>query len=65
MLVLSRRSGEALTIGEGIRLRVLEIDGSRVRLGIEAPDDVRILREELCFWQGGAALTEIAQRASG
>lgn len=51
MLVLSRRSGEGLWIGQHIRVCLLEIKGNRVRLGIEAPDDVRVLRDELCFWQ--------------
>jgi carbon storage regulator len=50
MLVLSRKPGEKLVIGEGITVTVLEIVGRRVRLGVEAPDDVRVLRGELAFW---------------
>lgn len=46
MLVLTRRSGESILIGEDVRVRVLGSSGSRVRLGIEAPADVRILREK-------------------
>lgn len=48
MLVLSRKPGETLHIGNNIVLRVLEVNGTRVRLGIEAPHDVPVLRGELC-----------------
>lgn len=47
MLVLSRRLGEHIWIGENIRLTVVSIKGSRVQLGLQAPDDVPILRDEL------------------
>lgn len=47
MLILSRKLNEALTIGDGIRITVTEIDSNRVRLGIDAPKDVLVLREEL------------------
>jgi carbon storage regulator len=47
MLVLSRKPGEQIHIGDGILLTVVEIRGNRVRLSLEAPDDVRILRGEL------------------
>lgn len=47
MLVLTRRPGEALTIGEDIRIVVLAIEGERVRLGIEAPRTILVLRQEL------------------
>jgi len=50
MLVLSRKPGEKVAIGENIILTVLEVVGGRVRIGIDAPDDVRILRGELAFW---------------
>lgn len=50
MLVLSRKPGEKVVIGEGITVTVLEIVGRRVRIGVEAPDDVRVLRGELAFW---------------
>jgi carbon storage regulator len=51
MLVLSRKVGEKIIIGDGITVTVADVHGNRVRLGIEAPDDVRVLREELAFWQ--------------
>ena len=46
MLVLSRKSGEKIAIDGDIHLEVLEVSGNRVRLGIIAPDDCRILRAE-------------------
>ncbi len=47
MLVLSRKVGETIVIGEGITVRVTRISGTRVTLGVEAPTDVRIVRGEL------------------
>lgn len=47
MLILSRRIKESLRIGDDILLTVLEVQGDVVRLGIEAPRGVTILREEL------------------
>lgn len=46
MLVLSRKANEAITIGDDIRVSVLSIDSDRVKLGIEAPRDVRVYRYE-------------------
>jgi len=47
MLVLSRKSGQGFTIGDNIRVVFISWNRSEARIGIEAPDDVRILREEL------------------
>lgn len=47
MLVLSRRKDESVVIDDQIRVTVVEIRGSRVRLAIEAPADVKVLRTEL------------------
>lgn len=47
MLVLARRVNESLMIGDEIEVKLLSIDGDTVRLGIEAPKDVLILRKEL------------------
>jgi carbon storage regulator len=47
MLVLSRKSGEAIKIGDDITLTVVSVKGKRVRLGIEAPSDCRIVRDEV------------------
>jgi carbon storage regulator len=48
MLVLSRKLNEAIIVDGNIRITVVGIRGSHIRLGIEAPDRVPILREELC-----------------
>ena len=47
MLVLSRKIGEKLVIGDNITVVVSRVAGNRVMLGIEAPQDVRIIRGEL------------------
>ncbi len=47
MLVLSRKKNQVLRIGDEVILKVLEVRGGVVRLGIEAPDHVNILRGEL------------------
>jgi carbon storage regulator len=47
MLVLSRRERQRVRLGDSIVLTVVRVSGDRVRLGIEAPDDVLVLRDEL------------------
>jgi len=47
MLVLSRHENEAIVIGGRIKVTVVEIRGHQIRLGIEAPKDVAVRREEL------------------
>lgn len=49
MLVLSRKKNQVLRIGDEVTLKVLEIRGGVVRIGIEAPDHVNILRGELAI----------------
>jgi carbon storage regulator len=56
MLVLSRKRWEQIVIGSEIRITVVRLEGSQVRLGIEAPEDFSIFRAELL--EGGAALVE-------
>ena len=51
MLALSRKPGEKVVIGNGITVTVVAVTGNRVRVGIDAPDQVRILRGELAGWQ--------------
>lgn len=46
MLVLSRKRGEQLIIGNDITVTVVECNGNRIKIGIEAPDYVRIVRSE-------------------
>ena len=47
MLVLSRKPGEKIHIGTGITITVIEVRGNKIRLGIDAPEDVPIFRAEL------------------
>jgi len=47
MLVLSRRLGETLIIGDDVKITVLGISGNQVRLGIAAPKEVSVHREEV------------------
>jgi len=47
LLVLTRKEGEALLIEGGIEIRVLEVKGRQVKLGLIAPEEVRIFRKEL------------------
>lgn len=47
MLVLTRRPGESLRIGDDIRITVVEIDGGNIKIGIDAPRSVSIYREEV------------------
>ena len=47
MLVLTRKVGEEIYIGDQINVKVIEISGNKVRLGIDAPATLRIYREEI------------------
>ena len=47
MLILTRRMGETLIIGDDVNVTVLGIKGNQVRLGINAPNDVSVHREEI------------------
>ena len=47
MLVLSRKEGERISIGDNITLIVSKVSGNRVTIGIEAPRDVKVVRSEL------------------
>ena len=47
MLILQRKRGESLLIGEDISITVVSVDGERVRLAISAPPEVSVLRSEL------------------
>ncbi|MFZ1082058.1 MAG: carbon storage regulator CsrA [Candidatus Kryptoniota bacterium] len=47
MLVLTRKLGEVIKIGDKIKVVVVSIDGRSVKLGVEAPDDVSVHREEV------------------
>lgn len=69
MLVLSRKALQSVVIGQDVKITVIRVEGNQVRIGIEAPGDVRILRGELV--EGSAetpslagALLELASAAS-
>jgi carbon storage regulator len=47
MLVLSRKVGERILIGDGITVTVVRITGGGVRIGIEAPEEMPVVRQEL------------------
>ena len=47
MLILQRKAGEALRIGENITVSILSVDSGRVRIAIDAPTEIPILRSEL------------------
>jgi carbon storage regulator len=47
MLVLTRKLGEIIRVGDAVTVRVLEVRGNQVRLGVDAPAEVRIYREEV------------------
>jgi len=47
MLILTRRAGESLIIGDDIIINVLGVKGNQVRIGIDAPKDVSVHREEI------------------
>jgi len=75
MLVIRRRAGESILIGNSIEIQVAEIASGRVKLSIAAPPEVPVLRKEVALtrdqnlaaargvWLGG--LTELAARVSG
>lgn len=71
MLILQRKTGESLLIGEDVEISVLAVEAGRVRLAIEAPKSVSILRSELknamaANWEAAEApplaLLDILQR---
>jgi len=58
MLVLSRKTGEMVRIGSDITLLVLDASGGRVRIGLAAPAQVRIVRQEIFDPLGGPSLVD-------
>jgi len=53
MLVLTRKLNERIVIGDNVRITVVGIRGNHIRIGIEAPPEVTILRDELRRFQAG------------
>lgn len=55
MLVLTRKPGESIALGADIKVSVVQVQGGKVRLGIEAPANVHIARQELLDEERDAA----------
>jgi carbon storage regulator len=55
MLILTRKPGESLMIGEGIRVTILQVRGNQVRVGVVAPTTFTVDREEVFLRRLGAA----------
>jgi carbon storage regulator len=61
MLVLSRKLGQSFNVGNGIRITVVKIEGNSVRIGIEAPADVPIRRQEIAFESPEPLVRQVAR----
>ncbi len=57
MLVLSRKLGEKIVIGDNITVTIVKIDRNQIRIGIEAPQDVPVYREEIAPQRVSRAVT--------
>ena len=64
MLVLTRKSQEKIQIGENITITILRVKGQAVRVGIDAPRDIRVIRTELQVNEDEAAADERPEPAS-
>jgi len=60
MLVLSRKLNERIVVGGSVVVTVVRISGDKVRLGIDAPDDVRVIRDEVADPDGAGRDGEVA-----
>lgn len=47
MLIICRKTGESFQIGENVKVHVLEVQNDKIKIGIDAPRDVRVMRQEL------------------
>ncbi|WP_027185731.1 carbon storage regulator CsrA [Desulfovibrio inopinatus] len=47
MLILTRRPGESIHLGDDIKITVLGVQGKQIKIGLEVPDDVQVYREEV------------------
>lgn len=62
MLIITRRPGEKIMLGEDISIQVMEIVGNQVRIGIQAPKSVPVYREEI--WEAVKAENQAAADAA-
>ena len=60
MLILTRRVGESLMVGDDVTITVLGVKGNQVRVGVKAPKDVAVHREEILNRMEDAAAQELA-----
>ncbi|MGL4460956.1 MAG: carbon storage regulator CsrA [Planctomycetia bacterium] len=65
MLVLTRRAGESIHIDSNITITVLEVRGSQIRIGIDAPRDIAICRAELRKDDVGDPVDELVLAGAG
>ena len=65
MLVLSRKPGERILIGNDVKITVIRIGPNSVRIGIDAPGHLNIVREELCLSDKHAALAGPPEEEGG
>jgi carbon storage regulator len=61
MLVLSRKQNERIRVGDSVVVTVVRVSGDKVRIGIEAPPNVRVLRDELEVELGDVTLDASAE----
>ena len=61
MLVLSRKESQRIRLGDSIVVTIVKIGGDKVRVGIEAPDDVLVLRDELEAWDTSGSNAAVAK----
>ena len=59
MLVLSRKPGESIRINDNITIKIVSVGPGRVKIAIDAPSNVTILREELCDGQSDRVLSAV------
>jgi carbon storage regulator len=64
MLVLSRKENERIRLGDSIVLTIVRVSGDKVRLGIQAPPDVLVLRDELETFAKSEAAAPVATDAT-
>ena len=62
MLILSRRESESVHLGDDIILTIVRVSGEKVRIGIQAPPHIKVLRNELEIENGGALKPQAASR---
>lgn len=64
MLVLSRKETQRIRVGDSVVVTIVKISGDKVRIGIKAPDDVLVLRDELEAWDDTVEIVKEAAPAA-